>query len=50
MENTPLFLNMSIEKATTLPPVQKTESKNENAKRSLEALLNNPENKKLIKK
>ncbi|MDR3178237.1 MAG: hypothetical protein LBT96_04555 [Campylobacteraceae bacterium] len=44
IENTPIFLNLSID---TVKPQQTKEDK---SKESLEALLKNPENKKLIKK
>ncbi|MDR1007311.1 MAG: hypothetical protein LBL65_01945 [Campylobacteraceae bacterium] len=46
IDNTPLFLNMSVDNA----PTPAKESKNDKSKRSLEAFLNNPENEKLFKK
>jgi hypothetical protein len=46
IDNTPLFLNMSID---TVPKKPVEESKSDKSKRSLEALLNNPENKKFKK-
>ncbi|MDR1615060.1 MAG: hypothetical protein LBS26_05785 [Campylobacteraceae bacterium] len=50
MDNNPLFINMSMEKTTNTPPAKKSESKKENITRSLKVLLNNPKNKKLLKK
>lgn len=44
VEETPVFINLSVE---TKKPIKK--SKN-GVKRSMEALLNNPENEKLLKK
>jgi hypothetical protein len=49
IDNTPLFLNMSIDTAVpNSEPIKVT--KDDKSKRSLEALLNNPKNKKLLKK
>jgi hypothetical protein len=48
IEDLPIFLNMSID--TIKPAQQKTSKKEDNLKNSLEALLNNPENKNLFKK
>ncbi|MDR0666658.1 MAG: hypothetical protein LBF71_04515 [Campylobacteraceae bacterium] len=50
IDNTPLFLNMSLDTAPKNAAVKKTESKDDKSKRSLEALLNNPKNQKLFKK
>jgi oligoendopeptidase F len=44
IENKPIFLNMSVEEAKVAP------SKENKSKRSMEALLSNPENQNLIKK
>jgi hypothetical protein len=49
IDNTPLFLNMSID--TAVPNSEPTKAtKDDKSKRSLEAFLNNPENKNLFKK
>ncbi|MDR0761838.1 MAG: hypothetical protein LBF13_02175 [Campylobacteraceae bacterium] len=50
VDNTPLFLNMSVDTVPSKEPTKKAESKNDKSKRSLEAFLNNPENKNLFKK
>ncbi|MDR2081950.1 MAG: hypothetical protein LBP54_08745 [Campylobacteraceae bacterium] len=49
IDNSPLFINMAIEKSPTLPAVQKQRNEQSSYERSLQALLNNPENKKLLK-
>ncbi|MDR2789526.1 MAG: hypothetical protein LBB59_00885 [Campylobacteraceae bacterium] len=46
IDNTPLFINMSIEKSPSI--AQKKESGKSSYERSLKALLNNPKNKKLL--
>jgi hypothetical protein len=45
--DTPVFINMAIQKADE---EEKVEKKDDNSKRSMQALLNNPENKNLFKK
>lgn len=47
VDNTPIFLNMTI---VDIKKNEKQEKKEDNSKRSMEALLNNPENKDLFKK
>lgn len=51
LDKTPIFLNMSVaQKKDEIPNKQKTSKDKQNsAKRSMEALLNNPKNKNLLK-
>ncbi len=50
VDNTPIFLNMTIVDIKKNEKQEKQEKKEDNSKRSMEALLNNPENKDLFKK
>lgn len=47
VDNTPIFINMTIVDVDETEEVEKTE---DGAKRSMQALLNNPKNKDLFKK
>lgn len=49
VENTPIFINMSIPKLEDLEE-EMVEKKEDNQNRSMKAFLNNPENKDIIKK
>jgi hypothetical protein len=48
IEDLPIFINMAVDKIAPAP--KKAHTREDNLKKSLEALLNNPENKELFKK